>query len=178
MKAKTPELLLIFHILLPTGNASLVAQVILCQIRAIHTTRKAEKKLNLDLDSDADEALREFLVSLWLNPGNATAYAYIELLAPHLGLFNYPIMEIRHKVASKKFKFSKHAVDQSVRFQIRVNEVAEAIANGQLIEDSSNNKNDSSYFICGLLRDQRQIYIKCSHITRPFVIIIAVYELP
>ncbi|NES22923.1 MAG: hypothetical protein F6K41_29395 [Symploca sp. SIO3E6] len=90
MKAKVPELLLIFYILLPMPSA-LVAQVIMCQIRAIHTTRKAEKKLNLDLDSDADEALREFLVSWWFSPGNATAYAYFGLLAPHLELCNHPI---------------------------------------------------------------------------------------
>ncbi len=174
MKLGNPELLLFFYILLPMDNA--VAQVLLCQIRSIYTARQAENKLDLDLDNDTDEALREFLVSFWLNPGNAATYAYLGLLAPHLGLFNHPIMEIRRLVANNKFEFSKHAVDQSIIYQIRVNEMAEAIANGQLIEEFFNDKHDSSYLICGLTQDQRLIYIKCRYITQPFMRIIAMYE--
>lgn len=80
MKPKIPELLLIIFIFLPIKNA-LVAQVLLCQIRAIHIARKAEKKLDLVLGNNTDEAWREFLLAYWFNPGNATAYAYLELLA-------------------------------------------------------------------------------------------------
>lgn len=88
MKFRIPELLLIFYIFLPVRNA-LVAQVLLCQVRSIHSARQAEKKLDLDLDNDTDEALREFLVSFWFNPNNALAYAYLWLIAPDLGLFNH-----------------------------------------------------------------------------------------
>ncbi len=134
------------------------------------------QKLDVDLDNDTDEALREFLVSLWFDPGNTTAYAYLGLLAPDLGLFNHPVMEIRRNVASDKFEFSKHAVDQSIMHQIQVNEIEEAIANGQLIEDYSNNKYNSSYLICGFTQSQRPIHIKCSYPNRPLIKIIAIYE--
>ena len=91
MKLIIPELLLFFLFLLPPKN-TLVAQVLLCQIRSIHAAHQAEKKLDVDLDNDTDEALREFLVSLWFDPGNATAYAYLGLLAPDLGLLNHPVI--------------------------------------------------------------------------------------
>lgn len=43
--------------------------------------------------------------------------------------------EIRRKIASDRFEFSKHAVDQSILRGIRVQEIKEAIATGQMIED-------------------------------------------
>ncbi|OKH23523.1 hypothetical protein NIES593_09875 [Hydrococcus rivularis NIES-593] len=102
-------------------KSALVAQILLCQIRAIHIAPQAEKKLDLELDNDTDEALREFLVAFWFNPGNAAAYASLGLLAPYLGLFNHPIMEIRRKVTSNKFEFSNHAMDQFITHQIQIN---------------------------------------------------------
>jgi len=94
MKPNVPELLLVLYIFLPFNNGALIASVLLGQIQAIHTARRAEKKLNLDLDldleNDTDEALKDFLVALWFNPTNATAYAYLGLLKPHLGLLNHP----------------------------------------------------------------------------------------
>ncbi|MEQ9552541.1 MAG: hypothetical protein RIM23_23370 [Coleofasciculus sp. G3-WIS-01] len=89
MKPNVPELLLVLYIFLPLNNA-LMASVILCQIQAIHTTRRAENELDLELGNDTDKALRDFLVAFWFNPTNATAYAYLGLLRPHLGLFNHP----------------------------------------------------------------------------------------
>jgi hypothetical protein len=59
---------------------------------------------------------------------NSTAYAYLRLLAPQLRLFKQPIIEICRKIASDKFEFAKHAVDQSTLNQIQVNEIKEAIA--------------------------------------------------
>lgn len=175
MRPRTPELLLLFFIFLP-GKTYLVAQVLLCQIKAIHAARQAEEKLVQDLDNDTDEAFREFLVSFWLNSGNTTAYAYLGLLAPHLGLFNHPIIEIRRKIAKNEFEYSKHAVDQSILNQIRANEIEESITNWQLIEEYSKDEHSSSYLICGLTRTERPIHIKCSDYTRPLIKIISVYE--
>jgi hypothetical protein len=156
-------------------KSPLVAQVLLCQIKAIHVARQAEKMLDQDLDNDTDKALRGFLGSFWFNP-NAAAYAYLGLLAPHLGLFSHPIIEIRRKIASNKFEYSKLALDQSILNQIRANEIEEAIANGKLIEEYSNDKHGSSYLICGLTQTERPIHVKSSYHTRPFIKIIAVYE--
>ena len=112
-----------------------------------------------------------------MHPGNTTAYAYLGLLAPHLGLFDHPMRAICRKVASNKIELSKHAVDQSITHQIRVSDIEEVIANGQLIEDYSDNKSNPSYLVFGLTQEQRLIHIKCSHPTRPFIKIFAVYGL-
>jgi Domain of unknown function (DUF4258) len=192
MKLREPIILLFLWLVLPVGvgySRFLVAQVLLSQIRAIHTARRAEKKLNLDLDNDSDEAFREFLSALWFDPGNATAYAYVGLLTPCLGLLNHQngermtdsdftleIKEIRRKIASDEFEFSKHAVDQSILRQIRVHEIKEVIANGQLIEDYPTDKYGSSCLICGLTQAGRAIHVQCSYPTRPLIKIITVYE--
>lgn len=60
------------------------------------------------------------------------------------------IAKIRCKFAEEQFEFSKHAVDQSILRQIRVQEIREAIANGQVIEDYPEDKYRPSCLICGL----------------------------
>ena len=87
--------------------------------------------------------------------------------------FTLDIEEIRDKIASDEFEFSKHAVDRSILRQIRVHEVKEAIANGQLIEDYPN---DKSCLICGSTQAGRPIHIQCSYPTRMLIKIITVYD--
>ena len=175
MKLRSPELLLIFYFLFPM-KSPLVAQALLCQIKAIHAARQAEKLLDLDLDKDTDEAFREFLASFWFNSRNSSANAYLCLIAPYLGLVNHPVMGIRRKIANNKFEFSKQAVDQSVRHQIQVSEIEAVMTNGQLIEDYSDEQQNSSYLIGGFTQAQRPIHVKCSGAIRPLIKIIAVYE--
>jgi Domain of unknown function (DUF4258) len=55
--------------------------------------------------------------------------------------------EIRRKVEVEQFEFSKHAVDQSIRRLISVQEVREAIANGEIIEEYPEDKYWPSYLI-------------------------------
>jgi hypothetical protein len=86
------------------------------------------------------------------------------------------IAEIRHKVAENQFEFSKHAVDQSILRQIRVQEIREAVANGQIIEDYPDDKYGPSCLICGWTQVQRPIHIQCSYPSRPLIKIITVYE--
>jgi Domain of unknown function (DUF4258) len=85
------------------------------------------------------------------------------------------IAEIRRKVASDEFEFSKHAVDQSILRQIRLHEIKDAIANGQVIEDYPEDKYGSSCLISGLTQSGRPIHIQCSYPTRPLIKIITVY---
>jgi len=42
---------------------------------------------------------------------------------------------IRAKIAAGSVEFSKHAVDQSILRRITVQEIKEAIASGEIIED-------------------------------------------
>lgn len=86
------------------------------------------------------------------------------------------IAEIRRKVAENQFEFSKHAVDQSILRQIRVQEIREAVANGQIIEDYPDDKYGPSCLICGWTQARRPIHIQCSYPSRPLIKTITVYE--
>jgi heterodisulfide reductase subunit C len=83
---------------------------------------------------------------------------------------------IRQKVADEKFEFSKHAADQSLLRQIQVQEVREAIASGQVIEDYPDDKYGASCLICGWTEAQRPIHIQCSYPSRSIVKIITLYK--
>lgn len=86
------------------------------------------------------------------------------------------VEEIRGKIASDQFEFSKHAVDQSIMRSIRVQEIKEAIATGQVIEDYPDDKYGPSCLISGLTQANRPIHLQCSYPSRPFIKIITVYE--
>jgi len=86
------------------------------------------------------------------------------------------IVEIRRKFAEEQFEFSKHAVDQSILRQIRVQEIREAIANGQVIEDYPEDKYGPSCLICGLTQAQRPVHVQCSYPSRSLIKIITMYE--
>jgi len=84
--------------------------------------------------------------------------------------------EIRCKFAEGQFEFSKHAVDQSILRQVRVQEVREAVVNGQIIEEYPDDKYGPSCLICGWTQAQRPIHLQCSYPSRPLIKIITVYE--
>jgi len=86
------------------------------------------------------------------------------------------IEEIRRKVAEGQFEFSKHAVDQSILRKIRVQEIREAIATGQIIEDYPDDKYGPSCLIYGSTQRQRSLHVQCSYPSRPLLKIITVYE--
>ena len=86
------------------------------------------------------------------------------------------IEDIQTKIASEQFELFKHAVDQSIIRQIRLHEIVEAIANGQIIEDYPNDKYAPSFLICGVTPTGKTIHIQSSYPSRPLVKIITVYE--
>jgi hypothetical protein len=86
------------------------------------------------------------------------------------------LIEIRQKFVQDQFEFSNHAVDQSILRKVRVQEIREAIANGQIIEDYPQDKYGPSCLILGLTKARRPIHIQCSYPTRSLIKIITVYE--
>jgi hypothetical protein len=86
------------------------------------------------------------------------------------------IEEIRKKVAADEFEFSKHAVDQSIIRRISVQELREAIFNGEVIEDYPEDKYGPSCLIYGKTTGGRAIHVQCSYPSRPVVKVISVYE--
>ncbi len=84
--------------------------------------------------------------------------------------------EIRQKLETDRFEFFKHAVDQSIRRRIGVQEMLEAIANGEIIEEYPNDKYWPSYLIYGKTAEGRPLHVQCSHPSRPLVKIVTLYE--
>ena len=86
------------------------------------------------------------------------------------------IDDIRNKITRGQFEFSQHAVDQSIVRHISVQELREAIAIGEVIEDYPTDKYGPSCLVFGLTRTRRPVHIQCSYPSRPLVKIITVYE--
>lgn len=86
------------------------------------------------------------------------------------------IEDIRQKFQRQEYEYSLHAVDQSILKHITRQEVEEAVANGQIIEDYPTDKYGPSCLIFGLTADTRPLHIQCTYPTRPKVKIITVYE--
>lgn len=86
------------------------------------------------------------------------------------------IEEIRQKITGNLFEFSKHAVDQSILRDIRVQEVIEVIITGQVIEDYPDDEYEPSCLVSGLTQANRNIHIQCSYPSRPLIKIITLYE--
>ncbi len=84
--------------------------------------------------------------------------------------------EIRAKFAHDEFEFSKHATDQSILREIRVQEMREAVSAGEIIEDYPDDKYGPSCLILGFTLASRPIHLQCSYPTRPIVKVITVYE--
>jgi Domain of unknown function (DUF4258) len=86
------------------------------------------------------------------------------------------IEEIRRKIANDEFEFSKHAVDKLLLRGIRIQEIREAVASGQLIEDYPDDKYGASCLVAGVTNTNRPIHIQCSYPSGSLIKIITVYE--
>ena len=86
------------------------------------------------------------------------------------------IRELRSKIASGQFEFSEHAVGQSIIRHITVQEIREAFANSQLVEDYPDDKFGPSCLVLGFTLAGRPLHILCSYPSRPLVKIVTLYE--
>ena len=86
------------------------------------------------------------------------------------------IDEIRDRIARGLFEFSQHAVDQSITRHIHVQELREAIAVGEVVEDYPDDKYGPSCLVFGVTLMNRPLHIQCSYPSRPLVKIITLYE--
>jgi hypothetical protein len=86
------------------------------------------------------------------------------------------IDDIRAKIAGGQFEFAQHAVDQSIVRHISVQELREASAVGEVIENYPNDKYGPSCLVFGVTLAGRPLHIQCSYPSRPVVKIITLYE--
>jgi hypothetical protein len=86
------------------------------------------------------------------------------------------IEEIRRKVVSGQFEFSRHAVDQSILRYITVAEIRECISGGTIIEDYPDDKYGPSCLLLGFTFAGRPLHIQCSYPAHFILKIITPYE--
>lgn len=86
------------------------------------------------------------------------------------------INEIRRKIAAREFEYSRHALDQSILRHIAVQEVREAFATAEIIEDYPDDKYGPSCLVLGFTTMQRPLHVHCSYPSRPIIKIVTVYE--
>jgi hypothetical protein len=86
------------------------------------------------------------------------------------------IEEIRTKIETGRFEFSRHAVDQSILRRISVQEMREAVGRGEIIEDYPEDKYGPSCLILGFTELGRPLHIQCTYPDRLLIKIITLYE--
>ncbi len=85
--------------------------------------------------------------------------------------------EIRRKVIKRQYEFSKHAVDQTIRRNITVAEIEEALTvDAEMIEKYPQDKYGPSFLILGWTTQRRPLHIQCGDPRRSCLKIITVYE--
>jgi len=85
--------------------------------------------------------------------------------------------KLQTKFARGQYELSKHATDQSIRREISMADVEEAVAgDSEIIEDYPRDKYGPSCLMLGFTRKGRPLHIQCSYPTRPLVKIITLYE--
>lgn len=86
------------------------------------------------------------------------------------------IEELRAKIATNRFEFTKHALDQSILRGISVQEVREAFLESEVIEDYPEDKYGPSCLVFGKTKSDRPLHIQCTHPSRAIVKIITLYQ--
>lgn len=87
------------------------------------------------------------------------------------------IEEIQEKIRARRYEFSPHALDQSIKRSISVAEIEDALlGNAEVIEDYPDDKYGPSCLILGFTGAGRPLHPLTSHPGRPLVKIITVYE--
>jgi len=86
------------------------------------------------------------------------------------------IDKLREKFHRLEYEYTLHAVDRSIEKRITRQEIEEAIANGETIEDYPTDKYGPSCLVFGRTRQGRPLHVQCTHPGRLKVKIITVYE--
>src|SRR5258708_4073143 len=86
------------------------------------------------------------------------------------------LAQIQTKITAGLFEFSAHAVKQGIARGVNLDEIKQALANGEIIEDYPNDKYGPSCLILGFTVFKRPLHIQCSYPSRPLIKIMTMYE--
>nr|WP_240906100.1 DUF4258 domain-containing protein [Thiorhodococcus mannitoliphagus] len=99
------------------------------------------------------------------------------LTAHSLWLQDMIITGIQEKIRSRSYEFSRHAVDQSIRRDISVGELEEAlVGNIEIIEDYPDDKYGPSCLVLGYTSSGRALHVLCSYPSRSILKAITIYD--
>ncbi len=82
---------------------------------------------------------------------------------------------IRAQANAENIRVTQHAQQEMVEEDIPLNEVLEAIATGQILEDYPEHRRGPCCLLSGLAQDGRPLHIVCTT-ARPVLVIITAYE--
>jgi hypothetical protein len=84
------------------------------------------------------------------------------------------ISEIRKSIIEKRFRYTKHGVEQRINRRITGEEIEQAISNGEIIEDYPSDKYGPSCLIYGKTKAGKALHIQIA--LRPIISIVTVYQ--
>jgi hypothetical protein len=84
---------------------------------------------------------------------------------------------IQEKIRARRYELSRHAVDQSIKRDIGIAELEEALLGTcEIIDDYPDDKYGPSCLILGFTAAGRPLHVLSSHPNRPLIKIITLYE--
>ncbi|MCJ7674545.1 MAG: DUF4258 domain-containing protein [Sedimentisphaerales bacterium] len=86
-----------------------------------------------------------------------------------------PLEEIRAQADTENIRITQHAQQEMAEEGIALNEVLEAIATGQILENYPEHRRGACCLLNGVTKEGRPLHIVCTT-ARPVLIIITVYQ--
>ena len=83
---------------------------------------------------------------------------------------------IKAKFQRDEFELSQHAVDQSIIRHITVQELREAVARSEVIEDYPADKYGPSCLLLGFTLGERPLHVQVSYPSRPLIKVVTIYQ--
>ncbi len=87
------------------------------------------------------------------------------------------LQAIQHKIRTRQYELSRHALDQSIQRCIDVKELEEALLGKiEVVENYPNDKYGPSCLLLGFTDADRALHVLCSDPSRPRLKVITLYE--
>jgi hypothetical protein len=83
--------------------------------------------------------------------------------------------QLRRQAAAENLRITQHALQEMVEEEITLDEILEAIANGNALENYPEHRRGACCLISGMTREGRPLHVVCTT-ALPILIIITAYE--
>jgi uncharacterized protein DUF4258 len=83
---------------------------------------------------------------------------------------------VKAKFQRNEFELSQHALDQTIVRRITVQELREAVAASEVIEDYPSDKYGPTCLLLGFTSAARPLHVQVSYPSRPLIKVVTVYQ--